>query len=438
MGREYEKKCVEKKLKCVSNRQKHGVSNKCTVDFVDQPLHTWWGYRPVSVRGECPMRKIECLAMILAGGQGSRLGALTKRVAKPAVPFGGKYRIIDFPLSNCVNSGIERVGVLTQYRPLELNQYLGSGSAWDLDKRDGGLFVLPPYAREKGADWYRGTADAIYQNLNFIDMSDPDYVLILSGDHIYTMDYAWMLEQHKKTKAEATIGVFEVPWDEAPRFGIMNTDETGRIIEFEEKPAKPKSNLASMGIYIFSRDYLEKYLTADAKSETSSHDFGKDIIPKMLTDGGRLYSYAFNGYWKDVGTIESLWQANMDLLQDEPPFELSGKWRIYSFNPSMPPQFVGKEARIVRSMISEGSMILGTVENSVIFPGVRVAKGAVVRNSVLLPSARVGADAVVDYAILAQNVTVDAGAQVVGEQSQIAVIPEGETVAAAESEQQVG
>ena len=384
------------------------------------------------------MRKIECLAMILAGGQGSRLGALTKRVAKPAVPFGGKYRIIDFPLSNCVNSGIERVGVLTQYRPLELNQYLGSGSAWDLDKRDGGLFVLPPYAREKGADWYRGTADAIYQNLNFIDMSDPDYVLILSGDHIYTMDYAWMLEQHKKTKAEATIGVFEVPWDEAPRFGIMNTDETGRIIEFEEKPAKPKSNLASMGIYIFSRDYLEKYLTADAKSETSSHDFGKDIIPKMLTDGGRLYSYAFNGYWKDVGTIESLWQANMDLLQDEPPFELSGKWRIYSFNPSMPPQFVGKEARIVRSMISEGSMILGTVEISVIFPGVHVAKGAVVRNSVLLPSARVGADAVVDYAILAQNVTVDAGAQVVGEQSQIAVIPEGETVTAAESEQQVG
>ena len=383
------------------------------------------------------MRKIECLAMILAGGQGSRLGALTKRVAKPAVPFGGKYRIIDFPLSNCVNSGIERVGVLTQYRPLELNQYLGSGSAWDLDKRDGGLFVLPPYAREKGADWYRGTADAIYQNLNFIDMSDPDYVLILSGDHIYTMDYAWMLEQHKKTKAEATIGVFEVPWDEAPRFGIMNTDETGRIIEFEEKPAKPKSNLASMGIYIFSRDYLEKDLAADAKSETSSHDFGKDIIPKMLTDGGRLYSYAFNGYWKDVGTIESLWQANMDLLQDEPPFELSGKWRIYSFNPSMPPQFVGKEARIVRSMISEGSMILGTVENSVIFPGVHVAKGAVVRNSVLLPSARVGADAVVDYAILAQNVTVDAGAQVVGEQSQIAVIPEGETVAA-ESEQQVG
>ena len=384
------------------------------------------------------MRKTECLAMILAGGQGSRLGALTKRVAKPAVPFGGKYRIIDFPLSNCVNSGIEKVGVLTQYRPLELNQYLGSGSAWDLDKRDGGLFVLPPYAREKGAEWYRGTADAIYQNLNFIDMTDPDYVLILSGDHIYTMDYAWMLESHKKNKAQATIGVFEVPWDEAPRFGIMNTDENGRIVEFEEKPAKPKSNLASMGIYIFNRDYLAEYLTADAKSETSSHDFGKDVIPKMLADEGRLYSYAFNGYWKDVGTIESLWQANMDLLQDEPPFELSGRWRIFSFNPSMPPQFVGTEAKITRSMISEGSMILGTVENSVIFPGVRIAKGAVVRNSVLLPSAVVESGAVVDYAILAQHAVIEEGAQVIGEESQITVIPEGETVSTASTEQRVG
>ena len=384
------------------------------------------------------MRKTEYLAMILAGGQGSRLGALTKKIAKPAVPFGGKYRIIDFPLSNCANSGIDKVGVLTQYRPLELHNYLGTGSAWDLDKKDGGVFILPPYAREKGADWYQGTADAIYQNLNFIDMTDPDYVLILSGDHIYTMDYAWMLETHKKQKAQATIGVFEVPWDEAPRFGIMNTDESGRIIAFEEKPAKPKSNLASMGIYIFNRDYLEEYLTADAKNETSSHDFGKDIIPKMLADEGRLYSYAFNGYWKDVGTIESLWQANMDLLQDEPPFELSGKWRIYSFNPSMPPQFVGRDAKITRSMISEGTMILGTVENSVIFPGVRVGKGAVVRNSVLLPSALVADGAVVDYAILAQHAVIEEGAQVVGEAAQITVIPEGETVAAAATEQRVG
>ena len=384
------------------------------------------------------MRKTEYLAMILAGGQGSRLGALTKKIAKPAVPFGGKYRIIDFPLSNCANSGIDKVGVLTQYRPLELHNYLGTGSAWDLDKQGGGVFILPPYAREKGADWYQGTADAIYQNLNFIDIVDPEYVLILSGDHIYTMDYSWMLEAHKGHKAEATIGVIEVPWEEASRFGIMNADKEGRIIEFEEKPSEPKSNLASMGIYIFNRKFLAQYLEEDAKDSMSSHDFGKNIIPKMLADKARLFTYAFDGYWKDVGTIESLWQANMDLLQDEPPFELSGKWRIYSFNPSMPPQFVGKEAKITRSMISEGTMILGTVENSVIFPGVRVGKGAVVRNSVLLPSAVVGDGAVVDYAILAQRAVIEEGAQVVGEQTQITVIPEGETVTAASSEKCVG
>ena len=299
------------------------------------------------------MRKNECLAMILAGGQGSRLGALTKKIAKPAVPFGGKYRIIDFPLSNCANSGIACVGVLTQYRPLELNNYLASGSSWDLDKREGGIFILPPYAREKGADWYRGTADAIYQNMNFIELMYPEYVLVLSGDHIYTMDYSWMLEVHKMKKAEATIGVFEVPWEEAPRFGIMDTDKEGRIVEFAEKPAKPKSNLASMGIYIFSTDYLLKYLKADAKDETSSHDFGKNIIPKMLADKGRLYSYAFNGYWKDVGTIESLWQANMDLLQDKMPIDLNNsEWKIYSSNPPMPPQFIGSEATVKNSMIS--------------------------------------------------------------------------------------
>ena len=255
--------------------------------------------------------------MILAGGQGSRLGALTKNIAKPAVPFGGKYRIIDFPLSNCANSGIDTVGVLTQYRPLELHTYLGTGNAWDLDKSTGGVFILPPYARDKGADWYKGTADAIYQNLNFIDMMDPDYVLILSGDHIYTMDYSKMLDVHRANKADATIGVFEVPWDEAPRFGIMNTDSVdGRIIEFEEKPPQPKSNLASMGIYIFNREFLSRYLKDDAAKENSEHDFGKNIIPAMLNDNARLYSYAFEGYWKDVGTIESLWQANMDLLAD--------------------------------------------------------------------------------------------------------------------------
>ena len=376
--------------------------------------------------------------MILAGGQGSRLGALTKKIAKPAVPFGGKYRIIDFPLSNCANSGIGKVGVLTQYKPLELHNYLGTGSAWDLDRKGGGVFILPPYAREKGADWYRGTADAIYQNLNFIDLTDPEYVLILSGDHIYTMDYSWMLESHKMNKADATIGVFEVPWDEAPRFGIMNTDKTGRIEEFEEKPPKPKSNLASMGIYIFTKSVLKKYLEDDAKNETSSHDFGKDIIPKMLADGLHLHSYAFDGYWKDVGTIESLWQANMDLIQEEPPFELHGEWRIYSSNPSMPPQSVGPEAKVCKSMITEGSMILGEVTNSVIFSGVRIGKGAKVTNSVILPDTVIGENAVVDYAIIAQNCEVSAGASVTEELGAIKVIAEGETVKADAEGKQVG
>ena len=271
------------------------------------------------------MQKTECLAMILAGGQGSRLGALTKKIAKPAVPFGGKYRIIDFPLSNCRNSDINTVGILTQYQPLALHSYLGTGEAWDLDRKNGGVYILPPYAREKGAEWYKGTADAIYQNLNFIEMIDPEYVLILSGDHIYKMDYSWMLEYHKLKKAEATIGVIEVPWEEASRFGIMNTDEENKIIEFQEKPEKPESNLASMGIYIFNWKFLKRYLEEDARDNVSSHDFGKNIIPKMLSAGARMYSYAFNGYWKDVGTISSLWEANMDLLEDEPELNLHEK-----------------------------------------------------------------------------------------------------------------
>lgn len=377
------------------------------------------------------MSKNKCLAMILAGGQGSRLKALTKNVAKPAVPFGGKYRIIDFPLSNCANSGIDTVGVATQYRPLELHTYLGTGNAWDLDKRDGGVFILPPYAREKGADWYKGTADAIYQNLNFIDTVDPDYVLILSGDHIYTMDYAKMLAAHKERNADATIGVFEVPWDEAPRFGIMNTDTSDdRIIEFEEKPAQPKSNLASMGIYIFSRDLLDKYLKEDAEEEGSEHDFGKNIIPKMLKDNRRMYSYAFEGYWKDVGTIESLWQANMDFLEDEPPFELSSDWRIYSSNPSLPPQYIGPDAKVSRSMINEGSMILGEVEHSMLSSGVKVGKNAKVTNSVILPFAVIEDGAVVDHAIVAQHSVIKAGAKVEGKPGEILVIPEKTVVEA--------
>ena len=377
------------------------------------------------------MSKTTCVAMILAGGQGSRLGALTKKIAKPAVPFGGKYRIIDFPLSNCANSGIDKVGVLTQYRPLELHNYLGTGDAWDLDKSDGGVFILPPYARDKGADWYKGTADAIYQNLNFIDMVDPEYVLVLSGDHIYTMDYAKMLAAHRANKADATIGVFEVPWDEAPRFGIMNTDEKdGRIVEFEEKPAKPKSNLASMGIYIFNRDFLDKYLKEDATDDNSSHDFGKNIIPTMLKDKARMYSYAFEGYWKDVGTIESLWQANMDLLQDEPPFSFTSAWKIYSNNPSLPPHYLGRDAKVTCSMLNEGSMIMGEVDHSVLFSGVKIGKGAKVTNSVIMPFTVIEENAVIDHAIVAQNCIISAGAHVAGSEGAIAVVPEGETVAA--------
>jgi glucose-1-phosphate adenylyltransferase len=384
------------------------------------------------------MRRTECLAMILAGGQGSRLGALTKKIAKPAVPFGGKYRIIDFPLSNCANSGIDKVGVLTQYRPLELHNYLGTGEAWDLDEKGGGVFILPPYAREKGADWYKGTADAIYQNLNFIESVDPDYILILSGDHIYTMDYSWMLEFHKKNKAEATIGVIEVPWEEAPRFGIMDTGTDGRINAFEEKPAKPQSNLASMGIYIFNRKFLVRYLEEDAKDNMSSHDFGKNIIPEMLADKAKLFSYAFDGYWKDVGTIESLWQANMDLLQDEPPFSLDGVWRIYSSNPSLPPHYLGKTAKVKRSMINDGSMIFGEVENSVLFAGVRIGKGARVKNSVIMPFAVIGENAVVENAIVAQNSEIMDGARVAGSKGAIAVVPEGEVVSAESGNKQVG
>ncbi|MBE6099439.1 MAG: glucose-1-phosphate adenylyltransferase [Anaerovibrio sp.] len=384
------------------------------------------------------MSKTKCVAMILAGGQGSRLGALTKNIAKPAVPFGGKYRIIDFPLSNCTNSGIEKVGVLTQYRPLELHSYLGTGDTWDLDKSDGGVFILPPYARDKGADWYKGTADAIYQNLNFIDMVDPEYVLVLSGDHIYTMDYAKMLAAHRANKADVTIGVFEVPWEEASRFGILNTDKKdGRIVEFEEKPSKPKSNLASMGIYIFNREFLDKYLKTDASDETSSHDFGKNIIPNMLKNQARIFSYKFEGYWKDVGTIESLWQANMDLLHDEPPFSINSSWNIYSANPSLPPHFVGPDADISRSMINEGAMVLGTVSHSVLSAGVKVGKGAKVTNSVIMPFAVIEDNAVVDHAIVAQNSVISASAQVLGEPGAIAVVPEGETVEAADSGQQV-
>lgn len=374
------------------------------------------------------MMGMECLAMILAGGQGSRLGVLTKNVAKPAVSFGGKYRIIDFPLSNCAHSGIKRVGVLTQYRPFALHNYVGNGEAWDLDGRYGGVFILPPYARAKGADWYRGTADAIYQNLNFIEMSDPDYVLVLSGDHIYAMDYSKMIEAHRKNKAEATIGVIEVPWGEASRFGIMETDEAGRIRAFVEKPPVPTSNLASMGIYVFSTAFLRRYLEADAKNPRSSHDFGKDVIPRMLADRARLFSYPFAGYWKDVGTIESLWQANMDFLAKRPPIDIGGAWRIHSANVPVPPEFLGAEAVVEQSLVNEGSVIFGRVERSVISTGVRIARGARVTNSVVMPFARIGEDAVVDHAIVGSGAEIAPLARVRGHAEAIAVVAEGETV----------
>ncbi|WP_196604666.1 glucose-1-phosphate adenylyltransferase [Pectinatus haikarae] len=383
--------------------------------------------------------KTECLAMILAGGQGSRLGVLTKRVAKPAVHFGGKYRIIDFPLSNCSNSGIETVGVLTQYKPLELHTYLGTGEAWNLDRKNGGVYILPPYAREKEADWYKGTADAIYQNINFIETYDPDYVLILSGDHIYTMDYSWMLEEHKMNKAEATISVIKVSHKEASRFGIMTTDRNGRITAFEEKPKNPQSTLASMGIYIFNWRLLKRYLEEDYADCLSEHDFGKNIIPKMLADHVRLFSYSFDGYWKDVGTIESLWEANMDLLKETPSFDLGGSWRIYSSHNPLPPHFIGANAKITNSLVSGGAVIDGSIKNSVIFPGVHIGKKARIVNSVIMPYSIIHAGAVVEKAIVAENCEIMNDCHIFSDNGSITVIAEGETITSIGSDnKQVG
>ena len=349
-------------------------------------------------------KKQQCVAMLLAGGQGSRLYTLTEKTAKPAVPFGGKYRIIDFPLSNCVNSHIYTVGVLTQYQPLVLNEYIGNGQPWDQDRMQSGVMVLPPYQGKNGADWYKGTANAIYQNLNFINRYDPDYVLILSGDHIYKMDYNAMLQEHIRKGADCTIAVLNVSIEEASRFGIMNTDDDMKILEFEEKPAHPKSTNASMGIYIFNRALLEKYLTEDEADPTSSNDFGKNIIPKMLSDQCRMYAYPFDGYWKDVGTISSLWEANMDLLGDNPAFDLKDKsWRIYSRNTSMPPQHVGEKAKISNSLITEGCDIEGIVENSVLFSGVTVEKGAYIKDSVIMSGVHIGPGATVNYSIIDEN-----------------------------------
>lgn len=361
-------------------------------------------------------KKKECVAMLLAGGQGSRLYALTEKTAKPAVPFGSKYRIIDFPMSNCVNSGIYTVGVLTQYQPLVLNEYIGNGQPWDLDRMSGGVMILPPYQGKKGADWYKGTANAIYQNLDFIRRYDPDYVLILSGDHIYKMDYNAMLKAHKETGADCTIAVLEVPLSEASRFGIMVTDETGKITEFQEKPKNPTSTKASMGIYIFNRKVLEKYLIEDENTPGSSNDFGKNIIPNMLSDGMSMYAYPFEGYWKDVGTISSLWEANMDLLGENPAFNIHDKaWRIYSRNYAEPPHHIGADASVSNSIISEGCEIQGTVEHSVLSNSVVVEKGAVVRDSVIMSGTVIKSGAVVNYSIIDSDSVISENA-VVGEE----------------------
>ena len=377
------------------------------------------------------MNKKQCVAMLLAGGQGSRLGILTADVAKPAIPFGGKYRIIDFPLSNCTNSGIDVVGVLTQYRPLALNAYIGSGSPWDLDLAHGGVYVLPPYQTGKSGEWYSGTANAIYQNLQFIEQFDTDYVLILSGDHIYKMDYNAMLKAHIETKADCTIAVREVPWAEASRFGIMNTGEGNRIDEFEEKPANPKSNKASMGVYIFSWDKLRKYLTEDAADPTSSNDFGKNIIPNMLKDNQRMFAYDFEGYWKDVGTIESLWEANMDLLELPMPIDLyDKKWRIYGRNPGLAPSFVAEGGKAINSLITEGCEVYGNVEHSILFAGVTVEEGAKVIDSVLMPGCTVKRGAVVRRAIVAENAVIGSGSEVGETTGNIAVVGERVTLPA--------
>ena len=375
--------------------------------------------------------------MLLAGGQGSRLGLLTKVMAKPAVPFGGKYRIIDFPLSNCTNSNIDTVGVLTQYRPLELNSYIGSGQTWDLDLSYGGVYVLPPYATADSSEWYKGTANAIYQNFGFIEQFDPEYVLVLSGDHIYKMDYNRMLNSHIERNADVTIAVRPVPWEVASSFGLMVVDENDAITEFVEKPPKPTSNLASMGVYIFTWKVMKEYLTADAADPKSSNDFGKNIIPNLLRDKKALYAYAFTDYWKDVGTISSLWEANMDLLKNPPEFDLTDpRWKIYSLTPVMPPHFIADDAVVENSMVTEGCEIDGIVRDSVLFAGVTVEKGAVVEDSVIMPGTTIKAGAIVRRAIVSENCVIAKRCEVGEANGDIALIgqdtalPEGYVVKA--------
>lgn len=366
------------------------------------------------------MKKKEMLAMILAGGQGSRLKMFTQNLAKPAVPYGGKYRVIDFVISNCANSGLDTVGVLTQYKPFELHNHIGIGASWALNRRDGGAFILPPYMSEKEQNFYKGTAHAIEQNIEFIDLFDPQYLLVLSGDHIYKMNYQKMLDVHKKNNADITIAVIEVPWEEAPRFGIMNTDEDGKIYEFEEKPEHPKSNLASMGIYIFNWQALrEEFKNAELEAR-GKEDFGKDIIPSFLAQDKKLYSYKFSGYWKDVGTLESYWESNMDLLDIDNPLNLfDTSWQIRSHNKSLPPMYISKDAQVVHSMIADGARIKGTVKNSIIFSEVKVEEGAIVEDSVIMGETTIKKDAHVKKAIIGEHVTIGEKVQAYSEDGKL-------------------
>ena len=366
----------------------------------------------------------KCIAMLLAGGQGARLGVLTKARAKPAVPYGGKYRIIDFPLSNCTNSGIDTVGVLTQYQPLELNSYISTGAPWDLDSNTGGVYILPPYVKTGHSEWYSGTANAIYQNSFFIDKFNPDYLLVLSGDHIYKMNYNAMLKFHIQTEADATIAVFEVPMEDAPRYGIMNADETLRVTEFEEKPENPKSNLASMGIYIFNWKKVKKYLQEDSEDKDSTNDFGKDIIPKMLTADEMIFAYRFKGYWKDVGTIQSLWDANMELLGHSELNLHDPTLKIFSRNPNQPPHYVGSDAVIRSSLVSEGCKIYGNVEHCVLFPNVTIAKGAYIKDSIIMQNTVVEENSEILRAIIDEDVVIGSGCRIGGDEK-ITVIGQG-------------
>ncbi|MCU9600681.1 glucose-1-phosphate adenylyltransferase [Pallidibacillus thermolactis] len=366
----------------------------------------------------------ECVGMLLAGGEGKRLGLLTHDLAKPAVPFGGKYRIIDFTLSNCTNSSIFTVGVLTQYSPLELTKHIGNGQPWEMNRSDGGITVLSPYTAKHGGDWYSGTADAIYQNIHFIEQYNPKYVLVMSGDHIYQMDYQQLLKQHKEMKADATISVIEVPWEEASRFGILNTNENLKIYEFEEKPKQPKNNLASMGIYVFTWEVLKRYLIKDAQLSTSSHDFGKDIIPAMLHDGLKLYAFKFQGYWKDVGTIQSYWEANMDLLKEDSELDLDNKkWRIYTNNSHFPPQFICGSATVKNSIVNDGCKILGGgIEKSILFRDVEIQKDAVVTQSILHSGVKVGRKCVLEKVIVMENTIIPDGTHIVAASSDDPVV----------------